>query len=348
MKVVHRRDVLVTGAGAATLPDASGLRAQPEDSTGRRRRRLGLRTGRRRILLTPATAGSATTLVGPFTAPAPHPEQPPFAPAGIPAARGPFPAGIAPVPVSPAVDRTVPPTTGPDRVAATIPLLPGEQTVARRIRFATANGCTVASLLLGMFAIFLTMHGDPRLAAVCLVGGVVFDGLDGALARRLGVASPFGAQLDSLADMCTFGIATPVVVYGSLRDAAPVAAVAAACAVVAASAAIRLARFNVSPRDGRFFAGVPTTMAAAVLSVATLLGLRLPGAIAVGAIVLVGLAMVSSFPYAKLSRIAKLPPWLWLLPVLGALLDYRVTFALIVLAYLASGPLLWLHRRAAI
>ena len=58
--------------------------------------------------------------------------------------------------------------------------------------------------------------------------------------------------------------------------------------------------------------------------------------------------MVSSFPYAKLSRIMKLPPWLWLLPVLGALLDYRVTFVLVVLAYLVSGPLLWLHRRTAV
>ena len=242
--------------------------------------------------------------------------------------------------------RAVAPDAARPEQPALIPLLPGEQTLARRLRFLLANGCTVASLLLGMFSILLSIGGDLRTAAACLAGGVIFDGLDGALARRLGVASPFGAQLDSLADMCTFGIATPVVVYTSLNGSAPAVALAAACAVLAASAAIRLARFNVSPRDGRFFVGVPTTMTAAVLSVGTLIDVRLPGAVAVATLVLLGLAMVSGFPYAKLSRIAKLPPWLLLLPVLGSLLDYRVTFAAVVLAYLVSGPALWLRRYA--
>jgi CDP-diacylglycerol--serine O-phosphatidyltransferase len=212
-------------------------------------------------------------------------------------------------------------------------------------RFALVNGCTLASLMLGMSAIFLSLRGDHRAAAMCLVGSVTCDGLDGALARRLGVVSPFGAQLDSLADMCSFGIAAPVVVYASIRESAPGALVAGVCALIGACAAIRLARFNVSPKDGRFFCGVPTTMAAAVLGLATLIGLRLPGSVAVAAVGALALAMVSSFPYAKLARIAKLPPWLWLAPVAGAVLDYRVTFAALVLLYLASGPLIWFHQR---
>jgi CDP-diacylglycerol--serine O-phosphatidyltransferase len=224
-------------------------------------------------------------------------------------------------------------------------LLPGEQTVARRIRFLLVQAFTLGSLLLGMLAIFLSMQSNDRWAAACLVGCVTFDGLDGALARRFGVSSPFGAQMDSLADMCSFGIAAPVVVYASLHSSSPHPLVAGACALVAACAAIRLARFNVSPKDGRFFCGVPTTMAAAVLGLATLIGLQLPTSIAVGAIALLALAMVSSFPYAKLARIAKLPPWLWLAPVIGAFIDYRITFAALVALYLASGPLLWLHHR---
>jgi CDP-diacylglycerol--serine O-phosphatidyltransferase len=226
-----------------------------------------------------------------------------------------------------------------------VPLLPGAQTPARRLQFALVQACTLASLMLGMLAIFLSMNGASRWAAALLVGCVTFDGLDGLLARRFRVASPFGAQMDSLADMCSFGIATPVVVFTSIHGSAPAALIAVACALVACCAAIRLARFNVSPKDGRFFCGVPTTMAAAVLGVATLIGLRLPGLVSVIAIAMLALAMVSSFPYAKLARIATLPPWLWLVPLAGALLDYRVTFVILVGLYLLSGPFLWLRAR---
>jgi CDP-diacylglycerol--serine O-phosphatidyltransferase len=228
-----------------------------------------------------------------------------------------------------------------------LPLLPGDRTPARRIRFALVQACTLSSLSLGLAAIFLSMHSQARWAAGLLVGCVIFDGLDGLLARRFGVASPFGAQLDSLADMCSFGIAAPVVVYTSIHGSAPGALVAGACALVACCAAVRLARFNVMPKDTRFFCGVPTTLAAAVLGLAILIGLRLPGPVAIGAIAVIGLAMVSSFPYAKLARIVRMPPWLWLVPLVGLLVDYRLTFAALVLAYLLSGPVVWFRERGS-
>ncbi|WBB74530.1 CDP-alcohol phosphatidyltransferase family protein [Micromonospora sp. WMMD1128] len=234
-----------------------------------------------------------------------------------------------------------------DAPAMSIPLLPGDRTAARRAKFALVNACTLSSLMLGMLAIFLAMQGEVRIAAVCLIACVAFDGLDGALARKLGVASPFGAQMDSLADMCSFGLAAPVVVYASLAGSAPPAAAAVACALVASCAAIRLARFNVSPKDGRFFCGVPTTMAAMVLALTVAIGLPVPGLVMVAGVALLAFAMVSSFPYAKLARLVKLPPWLWLAPVVGALVDIRLTFALVVVGYLVSGPLLWLHQRRA-
>ena len=224
-------------------------------------------------------------------------------------------------------------------------LLPGEQTTARRIRFAVVQSCTLASLALGMLAIFLAMQGEVRFAAACLVACVVFDGLDGALARRFGVASPFGVQMDSLADMCSFGLATPVVVYASLAHSVPTPAAMIACILVALCAAIRLARFNVSPKDGKFFCGVPTTMAAAVLALTVLIDLPLPGLVLVGGVAMLAVAMVSSFPYAKLARLLKLPPWLWLLPLVAAFVDARLTFVLLVGAYLLSGPMLWVHTR---
>lgn len=248
------------------------------------------------------------------------------------------------MPVSPAVG---PASAVDEQPGMAIPLLPGERTLARRTKFAVVNGCTLASLTLGVFAIFLAMHGDVRAAAFCLIACVTFDGLDGALARKLGVASPFGAQMDSLADMCSFGLAAPVVVYASLAGEVSAAAAAVTCALVAACAAIRLARFNVSPKDGRFFCGVPTTMAAAVLALAVVIGLPVPGAVQVAGVGLLAFAMVSSFPYAKLARLIKLPTWVWLVPAVGALVDVRLTFGLIVVGYLVSGPLLWLRQHYA-
>jgi CDP-diacylglycerol--serine O-phosphatidyltransferase len=243
----------------------------------------------------------------------------------------------------------MPSPPGAPSASLNIPLLPGERTFARRVRFAAVNGCTISSLVLGVSAIFLSMQaGDVRLAALCLIACVVFDGLDGALARRLGVASPFGAQMDSLADMCSFGIAAPVVVYAWLSGSAPPALIVPACALVAVCAAIRLARFNVSPKDGRFFCGVPTTLVAAVLALGTMIAPAAPVGLQVAAVVMLALAMVSSFPYVKLARLLRLPPWLLVVPVVGAFIDYRTTFAVVVLVYVASGPLLWLRNREAV
>jgi CDP-diacylglycerol--serine O-phosphatidyltransferase len=236
-----------------------------------------------------------------------------------------------------------PPSPAPD--GFNVPLLTGPHTRARRTRFALVNACTIASLLLGMSAIFLAFAGDVRVAALALIGCVAFDGLDGSLARKLGVSTPFGAQMDSLADMCSFGIATPVVVYAWLAPGAPRPLVAGACALVAICAAIRLARFNVSPKNGNYFAGVPTTIAAAILALCALV---IPEAAAPWMTVLVAvlaLLMVSTFPYVKLSRVLRLPPWVLLVPMAGAMIEAPTTFTVAVVVYLASGPLLWVRQR---
>jgi CDP-diacylglycerol---serine O-phosphatidyltransferase len=226
-------------------------------------------------------------------------------------------------------------------------LLPGDRTMGRQLRFALVNLCTLGSLALGLLAILLAMRGDVQLAAVCLIACVACDGVDGMLARRLGVSSPFGAQMDSLADMCAFGVAAPVVLYASLVGSVPTAAVAVACALVAGCAAIRLARFNVSGKDGKFFTGVPTTAVAAVLAVAVLIEMPLSPAGQLVGLSLLAFAMVSSFPYATLARLVRLPAWLWLVPLAGAMVNAQLTFVLLVAAYLLSGPAVWMHHRRA-
>lgn len=226
-----------------------------------------------------------------------------------------------------------------------IPLLPGERTAARQVRFLVVNCCTLGSLSLGILAILLAMRGDVQAAALCVVGCVVLDGMDGMLARQLGVSSPFGAQMDSLADMCAFGIATPVVVYASVSGTVPAPAAAGASALVAACAAIRLARFNISPKDSRYFTGVPTTLAAVVLAAAVLIDLPLPPHVLLLGAGGLALAMVSGFPYARLSHLRRLPPWLWLVPVAAAFVNLPLAYLTLVTGYLTSGPVLWLHHR---
>lgn len=251
------------------------------------------------------------------------------------------PAAYPPVAPDPAV------AAEPALAAAGEPLslLPGDHTLTRQLRFVLVTCCTVASLSLGVLAILLAMRGEVQTAAACLVICVALDGLDGALARRLGVASPFGAQMDSLADMCAFGIGAPVVVYASVAGSVPAPGAAVACALVAACAAIRLARFNISPKDRQFFTGVPTTLAAAVLTVAVLIDLPVPPTALLAGVGLLAVAMVSRFPYPTLAKLLKLPPLLWLVPGAGAVIDAPLTFVTLVIAYLASGPLLWLHHR---
>jgi CDP-diacylglycerol--serine O-phosphatidyltransferase len=251
----------------------------------------------------------------------------------------------APAPVEPQMlTRVAEPATA---TPTTIPLLPGERTPVRRLKFAVANGCTVASLLLGMTAVFLALGHDFRLAALALLACVAFDGCDGGLARKFGVASPFGAQMDSMADLSSFGVATGIVMFEWLvADGTSRPLAGLACALIAVCAAIRLARFNVSPKDGRFFCGVPTTMVAAVLALDVLIGPHLPPNAQVLAIMVYALAMVTSFPYAKLVRFVRLPLWVWVLPAICAMISVPGTYAVIVGGYLLSGPALWLfHSR---
>lgn len=253
----------------------------------------------------------------------------------------------APRPVAPPPPRAPAPAPIVEAQPEELPLLPGEHTRRRRLAFLAVNACTVLGLVAGMAAIFLALHDDLRAAALCLIGYVACDGLDGGLARAFGVSSPFGAQMDSLVDMACCGVATPILVYRWLSTDAPAMALAPACGLVAVCAAIRLARFNVSPKDGRFFCGIPTTIVAAILALATLLHPH-PGLALVASAGLLGVLMVTTFPYAKLAQLRRVPLWILLVPAAGLLIDVTVTFLVLVAAYLASGPIIWLRRRKTV
>ena len=128
---------------------------------------------------------------------------------------------------------------------------------SRRQRFFwLPNAITICGLFSGFYAIVQGMNHEFGLAAIGIFAAMIFDGLDGRVARLTQTQSAFGAQFDSLADMVAFGAAPALVLYeAELRSIGGKLAWVAAFIYVGC-AALRLARFNTcllytspSPRD---------------------------------------------------------------------------------------------------
>ena len=126
---------------------------------------------------------------------------------------------------------------------------------------------TTGNLFLGFWAIVKTLDGDFAQAAPLIGGAVVLDMLDGRIARLTGTQSAFGAELDSLADTVSFGVAPALLAYGWALHSVPRAGWPAAFLFLVCGV-LRLARFNVQKHvvDSRFFVGLPIPAAAAQLA----------------------------------------------------------------------------------
>jgi len=114
---------------------------------------------------------------------------------------------------------------------------------------------TIGNLACGMLAIFFSTEGQPALSAALLLLAVVCDTLDGKVAGWMHQKTVFGKQLDSLADLVSFGVA-PAFIYFSL-DTHHWAKTVILIAFVT-SGMLRLARYNIS--EGKGFEGVPITV----------------------------------------------------------------------------------------
>lgn len=146
-----------------------------------------------------------------------------------------------------------------------------------RLRVTAPSMLTTANMACGFSSVLLATRGHFTLAAVLISAAIVFDISDGAVARLVGATSPFGVQLDSLADLVSFGLAPAVLVYTWVLPEWPMIAWLAAFLWLAC-AAFRLARFNftIEPTaDKRYFVGLPSPGAAAVV-VATVFALNNP------------------------------------------------------------------------
>ena len=133
------------------------------------------------------------------------------------------------------------------------------------------NFLTCLNLLSGCLAIILILLGDPLTASYLIIAAAIFDFFDGFAARILKVSSPIGAELDSLADMVTFGVAPGLMLLHYLTDGIqslsglqdlldkPMLLIPFAVPVFSA---LRLAKFNVDTRQSDSFRGLPTPASA--------------------------------------------------------------------------------------
>jgi CDP-diacylglycerol---serine O-phosphatidyltransferase len=231
----------------------------------------------------------------------------------------------------------------------------------RRGIYLLPNLFTTAALFFGFYAIVQAMNNRFEVSAIAIFVAMVLDGLDGRIARMTHTTSDFGAQYDSLSDMVSFGAAPALVMYEwALKDLGKLGWIAAF--VYCAGAALRLARFNtnIDVVDKRYFQGLPSPMAAAMLAglvwVFDDLGIDRELWLSIIAWVFTmyaGITMVSNVPFYSFKEfnLKKAVPF-WVVAVFAAglavvSLKPSVVLFLLVFGYGVSGYILWgLGRRA--
>ncbi len=126
--------------------------------------------------------------------------------------------------------------------------------------FTIPNMLTLGNLLCGCLGILFVMEGRPETASLLIAIALILDFGDGFLARLLNSASPIGKELDSLADVVTFGVLPAFMVYEMILGAgsAVPAFLPYAAFIIALFSALRLAKFNIDTRQSDAFIGLPT------------------------------------------------------------------------------------------
>lgn len=119
------------------------------------------------------------------------------------------------------------------------------------------NAITCCNLISGCVATVYALYLRFDIALYAIIVGAVFDFFDGMTARLLHVSSPIGKELDSLADVVTFGVAPSAMLFGYLTIADH-SYLSFAAFLMAAFSALRLAKFNLDERQAMGFIGLPT------------------------------------------------------------------------------------------
>lgn len=179
---------------------------------------------------------------------------------------------------------------------------------------------TLFGLCLGITSIRYALDAKWQVAAMLIIVAGLLDGIDGRLARLLNATSGFGAQLDSLADIVSFGVAPAVVMYFWSLQEIPYKGVGWAVVLIYVScSAIRLARFNTSQSDEKkssvYFVGVPMPLAAGfsllpmILTFELLQGMRFSYWLVAAYMVAIGMLMISRLPVHSLKNVSIRREW---------------------------------------
>ena len=216
---------------------------------------------------------------------------------------------------------------------------------------------TTFGMFAGFYSIISSINGEFTIAAISIMIAMMWDTLDGRVARLTNTQSAFGAEYDSLADLVSFGLAPALLVYEwSLYELGRFGWLAAF--VYLACAALRLARFNtqVGIADKRFFQGLPSPAAAGVI--ASMIWLKiwtfasfdsevisLGYYLGAGITILCGILMVSNVRYYSFKELdSKKASFRFLLLIVLSLiiLMYKPNIILFTgfFLYLLSGPLI--------
>ncbi|HDS1213521.1 CDP-diacylglycerol--serine O-phosphatidyltransferase [Shewanella algae] len=183
-------------------------------------------------------------------------------------------------------------------------------TIKTRGIYLLPNLMTTAGLFSGFYAVIASMNGYFEASAIAVFVAMLFDGLDGRLARLTNTQSAFGAEYDSMADMVSFGMAPALIAYNwGLSELGKIGWLAAF--IYCAGAALRLARFNtqVGVADKRFFQGLASPAAAALIAGSVWLGQGYGvsghdiGILVALVTAVAGLLMVSNFRYHSFKEV---------------------------------------------
>lgn len=229
----------------------------------------------------------------------------------------------------------------------------GDMSARRKGIYLLPNLLTTGALFCGFYAVLSGFSGEYEWAAMAIFAAMIFDGLDGRVARMTNTQSDFGVQYDSLSDMVSFGVAPAVVAYGWGLTSLGKLGLAAAF-VYASCAALRLARFNVQAElsDNKNFTGLPSPAAAAIVAGLVWSTYQMESsttAAIIGAVItaVAGLLMVSNFKYPSFKEVdlrGKVPFMVILSVVMGFVVitidPPRILFTLAIV-FGFSAPLIW-------
>ena len=160
-----------------------------------------------------------------------------------------------------------------------------------------ANFLTSGSLVAGFLSVLLVFRDNLAAAAALIVLAAIFDLLDGAAARRAGNENAFGTNLDSLADVVSFGAAPALALYMGSLYALPLLGLAG-CILFFLCGAWRLARFSTC-KNTLYFIGCPIPGAGVIVAVLAVFGP--PPFVALPVVLVLGILMIGTMPFPTLS-----------------------------------------------